>query len=62
MATGTLKWFDLDRGYGFIAPDGSSQDIFVHVSELAFAGIDNVESDDRLSFDIGQALATTALG
>ena len=51
MATGTVKFFDAERGYGFIAPEDGGPDIFLHVSALEAAGLHSVSEGDRLSFD-----------
>ena len=54
MATGTLKMWNADRGYGFIADDAGGPDMFLHISALQAAGIDpdNLRKGDRLSFDV----------
>jgi CspA family cold shock protein len=51
MATGTLKFFNTERGYGFITPEGGGPDVFLHVSALEAAGLRSVSEGDRLSFD-----------
>jgi CspA family cold shock protein len=51
MATGTVKFFNGDKGYGFITPEGGGPDVFLHVSALEAAGIRSVSEGDRLSFD-----------
>jgi CspA family cold shock protein len=51
MATGTVKFFNIDRGFGFISPEGGGPDVFVHISALEAAGIRSVSEGDRLSFD-----------
>jgi cold shock protein len=54
MATGTLKMWNAERGYGFIKDDSGGPDIFLHVSALQSAGIDpdNIGKGDRLTFDV----------
>ena len=54
MATGTLKMWIADRGYGFIGNDAGGPDLFLHVSALESAGIDplNIRKGDRLTFDV----------
>src|SRR5260221_9643171 len=54
MATGTLKMWNADRGYGFIADDSGGPDIFLHISALQSAGIDpdNIRKGERLTFDL----------
>jgi CspA family cold shock protein len=51
MATGTVKFFNIDRGYGFIAPEDGGADVFLHISALEAAGLRSVSEGDRLSFD-----------
>src|SRR6478609_1657335 len=54
MAQGTVKWFNSDKGYGFIAQDGGQADVFVHYSEITGAGFRNLEEGQRVEFEIGQ--------
>jgi CspA family cold shock protein len=51
MATGTVKFYNGERGYGFIKPDEGGPDIFLHVSALEAAGMRSVAEGDRLSYD-----------
>jgi cold shock protein len=51
MATGTVKFFNTERGYGFIAPDDGGPDMFLHISALGAAGLQSVSEGDRISFD-----------
>ena len=51
MTTGTVKFFNDERGYGFITPEGGGTDVFLHVSALEAAGLRSVSEGDRLSFD-----------
>ena len=51
MTTGSVKFFNTDRGFGFITPEGGGPDVFVHISALDAAGIRSVSEGDRLSFD-----------
>ncbi len=52
MANGTVKWFNSTKGFGFIAPEGSSKDVFVHVSALERAGIHGLNDGQAVSFDV----------
>ena len=52
MPTGKVKWFNKTKGFGFIAPDDGGKDVFVHVSALERSGIDNLEDDQKVSFEM----------
>jgi cold shock protein len=52
MATGTVKWFNASKGFGFIAPDGGSKDVFVHISALERSGLSDLKDNQKVSFDI----------
>ena len=54
MAQGTVKWFNSEKGFGFIAPDGGADDVFVHFSEISGSGYRSLEENQRVVFDIGQ--------
>jgi len=49
---GTVKWFNATKGYGFIAPDGSSKDVFVHVSEVQKAGLAGLDQGQAVEFEM----------
>ncbi len=52
MSTGTVKFFNPDKGFGFIAPDGGGADVFVHVTALQRSGIDTLQEGQKLTFEI----------
>ena len=52
MASGTVKWFNGQKGYGFIAPDGGGKDVFVHISAVEKAGFSSLAEGAKVSFDI----------
>lgn len=52
MSTGTVKWFNAQKGYGFIQPDDGSKDVFVHISAVEKAGIGNLQEGQKLSYDV----------
>jgi CspA family cold shock protein len=52
VATGTVKWFNGQKGYGFIQPDGGGKDVFVHISAVETVGYDGLPDDGKISYDI----------
>ena len=54
MATGTVKWFNADKGFGFIAPDDGSDDLFVHHSEVKTGGYASLTEGQKVEFTVGQ--------
>lgn len=52
MATGTVKWFNQTKGYGFIQPDEGGNDVFVHISALEKAGLRGLDDGQKVSFDL----------
>jgi len=54
MATGTVKWFNADKGFGFITQDGNGPDVFAHYSAIAADGYRSLEENQRVEFDIQQ--------
>jgi cold shock protein len=54
MTQGTVKWFNSEKGFGFIAPDGGAKDVFVHHSEIQGDGFRSLEENQRVQFEISQ--------
>ena len=52
MITGTVKFFNADKGYGFIAPEGGGGDAFVHISAVERAGLRTLDKDQRVSYEL----------
>ena len=54
MPTGTVKWFNSQKGFGFIQPDDGKQDVFVHISAVERSGMNGLNEGDKLSFELEQ--------
>ncbi|MEU7480804.1 cold-shock protein [Lentzea sp. NPDC042327] len=54
MAQGTVKWFNGEKGFGFIAQDGGGPDVFVHYSQISGNGFKSLDEQQRVEFEIGQ--------
>jgi cold shock protein len=54
MAQGSVKWFNGEKGFGFIAPDGGGADVFVHYSAIEASGYRSLEENQRVEFDVTQ--------
>ncbi|MDB5438201.1 MAG: cold-shock protein [Caulobacteraceae bacterium] len=60
MATGTVKWFNSTKGYGFITPDEGGKDVFVHVSAVEKAGLRGLNENQKVSFTLADERGKTA--
>ncbi|NBO18948.1 MAG: cold-shock protein [Proteobacteria bacterium] len=60
MATGTVKWFNPAKGFGFIQPDNGGADAFVHISALERAGLSTLEEGARVSYDLATEKGKTS--
>jgi CspA family cold shock protein len=62
MATGTVKWFNPTKGFGFIQPSDGSKDVFVHISAVERAGLPGLRDGQKVSFDIVTERGKSAAG
>lgn len=60
MATGTVKWFNATKAFGFIKPDEGNQDVFVHISALQESGMQTLEENAKVSFDLKEERGKTS--
>jgi CspA family cold shock protein len=54
VSTGTVKWFNASKGFGFITPEDGSEDLFVHHSEIKTEGYASLDEDQKVTFDVGE--------
>ena len=62
MSTGTVKWFNPNKGFGFITPDDGGQDVFVHITAVKDAGLETINEGDRVRFDLQTHKGKTSAG
>lgn len=62
MAKGKVKWFNPDKGFGFIAPDDGGQDVFVHISAVEKAGLRALNENDHISYELVTEKGKTSAG
>jgi len=60
MATGTVKWFNATKGYGFIKPDAGGADVFVHISAVERAGLRDLREGQKLSYELATEKGKTS--
>ena len=60
MATGTVRWFNSTKGYGFIQPDDGGKDVFVHISAVERAGLNGLNEGDKVSYQLREERGKTA--
>ncbi len=62
MATGKVKWFNAQKGFGFISPDDGGKDVFIHISALEKAGMKHLKEGDRISYELQTERGKTSAG
>ncbi len=60
MASGTVKWFNATKGYGFIQPDEGGKDVFVHITAVQAAGLQGLNDGQRISYDLTEERGKTS--
>lgn len=60
MATGTVKWFNATKGYGFITPDEGGKDVFVHITAVQAAGLQGLTDGQRVSYELATERGKTS--
>ncbi|WP_424810416.1 cold-shock protein [Roseococcus sp. YIM B11640] len=60
MATGTVKWFNATKGFGFIAPSTGGSDVFVHITAVQAAGLQGLKDGQQVSFDVAEERGRSA--
>jgi CspA family cold shock protein len=52
MAAGTVKWFNVQKGFGFIQPEGGGKDVFVHITAVQAAGLNGLDENQRVTYEV----------
>ncbi len=62
MSTGTVKWFNMQKGYGFIAPENGGVDVFVHITAVEKAGFRTLNENEKIAYDLLSEKGKTSAG
>ncbi len=62
MSTGTVKWFNMQKGYGFIAPENGGADVFVHITAVEKAGFRTLNENEKIAYDLLSEKGKTSVG
>ena len=62
MSTGTVKWFNMQKGYGFIAPENGGADVFVHITAVEKAGFRTINENEKIAYDLLSEKGKTSAG
>ncbi len=62
MSTGTVKWFNMQKGYGFIAPENGGADVFVHITAVEKAGSRTLNENEKIAYDLLSEKGKTSAG
>ncbi len=62
MSTGTVKWFNVQKGYGFIAPENGGADVFVHITAVEKAGFRTLNENEKIAYDLLSEKGKTSAG
>ena len=62
MSTGTVKWFNMQKGYGFIAPENGGADVFVHITAVEKAGFRTLNENEKIAYDLLSKKGKTSAG